>query len=149
MDLLKEFFRDKSGARLLLIAAWVLLIVSQFFEYSNGGNGFMTFEPDFRGSTVYLDLSSKAGTGWELHKHAYVILVVLAFVLLREDIADTKWFSRFGYWAVLLLILAATVPGAPFQCNGAMMGFVALLIALAAALMNHFSRKSDPPPLAN
>jgi len=34
MDLLRELFRDKSAARLLMIAAIVLLFISQFFLLS-------------------------------------------------------------------------------------------------------------------
>lgn len=147
--MLKEFFRDKSAARLLLIAASVLLFVSQFFKYfDDAGNSFMTFGPDFSSTTVHIDVSSRGvATGWQLHPQAYLILVALAFALLRDDIADTKWFGRFGYWMALILVLVATSPGAPFRATGAGMGMVSFLMALAAALMNMFGRKSVPPPL--
>ena len=139
----------KSAARSLLIAASVLLLVSQFFKYfDDAGNSFLDPGSEFRASTVYIDVSSRGiATGWQLHTHAYWILVVLAFALLRDDIADSKWFGRFGYWAALILILVATSPGAPFRATGARMGALALLMALAAALMNQFGRKSIPPPL--
>ena len=147
MGMLKEFFRDKSAARLLMIAAAVLLFVSQFFNYfDDADKSHMSF---YKGeSTVHLDLSGRGiATGWQLHPQAYLILVALAFALLRDDIADTKWFGRLGYWAALILVLVATTPGAPFRANGALMGIVALLMALVAALMNLFGRKSVPPPL--
>ncbi len=146
MDLLKEFFRDKSAARLLMIAAAVLLFISQYFRYfDDHDNSFMTFGPDFSSTTVHIDLNARrAASGWEAHPHAWVILVVLAFALLRDDIADTAWFRRFGYWAAFILVFAAATPGAPFRADGAKMGGVALLMALAAALMHQFRRKSIP-----
>jgi hypothetical protein len=154
--MLKEFFRDKSAARLLMIAAAVLLFVSQFFNYfDDADKSYLTFTnngslvgPLSGKSELHLDLSGKGiATGWQLHSQAYLILVVLAFALLRDDIADTKWFGRLGYWAALILILVATTPGAPFRATGALMGTIAILMALVAALMNLFGQKSVPPPL--
>lgn len=147
--MLKEFLRDKSAAHLLLIAASVLLFVSQFFNYfEDTSSSWLDPGSEYRASTLYLDLSSKGtATGWQLHTHGYVIMVVLAFALLYDDVSGSKWFRRFGYWAALILILYATSPGAPFRAPGAGMGLVACLMALVAALMNMFGRKSLPPPL--
>ncbi len=156
MDMLKEFFRDKSAARLLMIAASALLFVSQFFYYFDDvDKSYLTYThkgsltgPLSGNSELHLDLSGRGiATGWQLHPQAYLILVVLAFALLRDDIANNRWFGRLGYWAAFILIAVATTPGAPFRANGALMGFVALLMALVAALMNLFRRKSVPPPL--
>ena len=146
--MLKEFFSDKSAAQLLLIAAAVLLFISQFFYYfDDASHSYLDPGSETKASTLYLDLSSRGtATGWELHKHAYVILVVLAFALLRDDIAGTPWFGRFGYWAALLLIFVATTPGAPFRAPGAAMGMVSCLMALAAALMNMVRRNGIRNP---
>lgn len=146
MDLLKEFFRYKTPARLLMIIAALLVFVSQYFMYFNDkDNSYMTIGPDFSSSRVYLDLSARpAATGWEAHPHAYVILVVLAFMLLIDDIADNIWFRRFGYWAAFILLFAATTPGVPFRAGGAKLGGIAVLMALAAALIHQFSKKTDP-----
>lgn len=139
--MLKEFLRDKSTARLLAIAALVLLLVSQFFYYFNDANtGFLTFGPDFSSSTLHLGFGT-IGTGWELHPHAYIILLILAFALLRDDIADEPWFDRFGYWVVLILFIAATTPGAPFRATGAKLGGIATLMVLGAAVLNKRARK--------
>ncbi len=139
--MLKEFFRDKSPARLLAIAALGLLLVSQFFYYFNDANtGFLTFGPDFSSSTLYLGFGS-VGTGWDLHPQAYIILLVLAFALLRDDVADAPWFDRFGYWVVLILFIAATTPGAPVRATGAKLGRIATLMVLVAAVLNKRARK--------
>jgi hypothetical protein len=139
--MLKEFFRGKSFARLLAIAALGLLLLSQFFYYFDDGNtGILTFGPDFSSSRLHLWFGS-IGTGWDLHPHAYIILLVLAFALLRDDIADTPLFDRFGYWAMLILFFAATTPGAPFRATGAGLGAIATLMALAAAALNKRDRK--------
>jgi hypothetical protein len=145
--MLKEFFRDKTPARLLMIAATLLLFVSQFFYYHNDTTR-VSFRPhtSARSSDISIDVSSKGiATGWQLHPHAYVILVVLAFALLRDDIAGERWFRRFGYWGCLALIVWATNPGAPFRAPGAIMGAVACVMALAAALLNLVSKQSSAP----
>lgn len=139
MELVQEFFRDKSPARLLMIAAIVLLFVSQFFLYLNDpGSGFI---PNAMNLNEYTDLVrtsfAAVGTGWELHPHAYVILIVLAFAYLRDDIVASPLFSKAGWWVSLILVIAATVPGAYIRnATGGSMGGIAVLIAFAAVLVH-------------
>lgn len=145
MELVKEFIRGKSRARLLMLAALALSFISQFFLYeTKSDNSYMSLGPNFS-STVYLDVTARAAaTGWEMHPYAYIILLVLAFALLRDDVAEMPWFDCFGYWLSAFLLFAASSPGAPFRAKGAAMGFVAFLIALAAAILQQRTRKSNP-----
>lgn len=146
MDLVKEFFRDKSRAQLLMIAALVLLLVSQFFYYlDDPGTGVLSIDADFN-TTGYYTFGAQ-GTGWQLHPHAYVILVVLGFVFLRDDIIDQPWFKKFGWWVALALVFAATIPGAYFRADGGAMGGIAVLMAIGAVALNWLdSRKTAKAP---
>ena len=145
MELVKEFIRGKSRARLLMLAAHALCFISQFFLYESKSDlSYMSLGPNFS-STVYLDLTARdAATGWEMHPYAYIILLVLAFALLRDDVAEMPWFERFGYWLSAFLLFLAATPAAPFRAKGAAMGFIAFLIALAAAILQQRTRKSNP-----
>ena len=119
MELVKEFIRGKSRARLLMLAALGLSIISQFFLYESKSDlSYMSLGPNFS-STVYLDLTARdAATGWEMHPQAYIILLVLAFALLRDDVAEMPWFDRFGYWLSAFLLFLATTPAAPTASRG-------------------------------
>lgn len=139
MELVQEFFRDKSPARLLMIAAIVLLFVSQFFLYLNDpGGGFIPNAMNLEEYTrVVITSFGAVGTGWELHPHAYVILIVLAFAFLRDEVVESPLFSRAGWWVSLILVIACILPGAPLRnAPGAAMGGIAALIALAAVLVH-------------
>src|SRR3569623_2443694 len=88
------------AARRWMIGAIALSGVSQFFLYLNDDsvavlndnvnlsyvNPITVFDP------------GAIGSGWQLHPQAYVLLVVLAFLFLRADFAQSRWFVRFGYW---------------------------------------------------
>ena len=140
--MLKEFLNGKSLPQLVMIAALVLSFASQFFNYfDDGTTGFLSFGPDF-GDTTGIYTFGLYGTGWAFHPQAYVIYVVLAFALLREDIAQHPLFIRFGYWVSFLLIGWAASPGAPMRAEGAAAGRIAVLIALAAALLHQFGKKA-------
>jgi hypothetical protein len=139
MELVQEFFRDKSPARLMMIAAIVLLFVSQFFLYLNDpGGGYIPNAMNLEEYTrVVITSFGAVGTGWELHPHAYVILIVLAFAFLRDDIVESPIFSKAGWWVSLILFVVAILPGAPLRdAPGAAMGGIAALIALAAVLVH-------------
>jgi len=147
MDLIREFFRDKTPARLLMIAAAVLLLVSQFFFYlDDPSTGILSIDADFN-TTGYYIFGAK-GTGWELHPHAYVILVILGFAFLRDDILEIAWFSRFGWWAAVALVIAATAPGAYFRALGGGLGGISVLMALGAAVLHVFETKRAAPAKA-
>lgn len=147
MDLVKEFFRDKTPARLLMIAAIVLLLISQFFYYlDDPSTGFLSIDADFN-TTGYYTFGAQ-GTGWELHPHAYVILVILGFAFLRDDIVDYPLFVRFGWWAAVILVFAATIPGAYLRAFGGGMGGIALLLAIGAALLHLVETKRAEPAKA-
>jgi hypothetical protein len=141
---INEFLRDKSLPRLIMIGALLLNFVSQFFNYyDDGTTGYLTFGPNFGDSTGYYNFGLY-GIGWAFHPQAYVIIVVLAFALLRDDIALHPLFMKFGYWVSFLLIGWAASPGAPMRAEGAAAGWVAVLIALGAALLHQFSKKAAP-----
>ncbi len=151
MGLVQEFFRGKSPARLLMIAAIMLLFVSQFFLYLNDSGG--GFIPNAMNLIEYTDLVrtsfAAVGTGWELHPHAYVILVVLAFAFLRDDIIHAPLFEKAGWWVSLILVFAATLPGAYVRnAIGGSMGGIAVLIAFAAVLV-HLAEKRQQKAAAS
>lgn len=142
--MVKEFFRDKAPARLLMIAAVLLLFASQFFYYlDDPSTGMLSIGSDFS-TTGYYWLGAQ-GTGWELHPQAYVVLVVLGFALLRDDVAEHRLFLRFGYWACVVLVIASTAPGAYFRSLGGGMGGIAVLIAFGAAILHQISNKTLAP----
>ena len=144
MDLVREFFRSKSLAQLVMIAAILLLFVSQFFYYFDDKGtavlGNMT-NLDYYTTLDFISFD-RIGTGWELHPHAYVILVLLAFAFLRDDILDHPLFQRWGWWVSLILVFAAIIPGAPMRATGAGMGGIAFLIAIAAVVLHRRERKA-------
>jgi hypothetical protein len=145
MDLIREFFRDKTRAQLLMIAALVLLLVSQFFYYlDDPGTGYLSIDADF--NTIGYYTFGAQGTGWQLHPHAYVILVALGFAFLRDDIIDLPWFRKFGWWLAVVLVFAATIPGAYFRADGGAMGGIAVLMALGAAILNWAKSKRPAEP---
>lgn len=145
--MLAEFFRDKTPARLLMLAAIVLLFVSQFFLYLNDSGGYITNAMDLEHYTQLVLTGGGVGTGWELHPHAYVILVVLGFAYLRDDIVDAAWFARFGWIATVVLVFAATVPGAYIRnAIGGSMGGIALLLAIIATVMHHMGARTAAKP---
>lgn len=148
MDLVGEFFRDKTPARLLMIAAIVLLFVSQFFLYlDDPSNAFLSIGGDFSSTLYIYDFGAK-GTGWDLHPHAYVILVVLAFAFLSDDIAGHPLFVRFGWWGALALVIAATVPGAYLRAFGGSLGGIAVLMAIGAATLHVLETRRSAPAKA-
>ena len=139
MDLVREFFRDKSPARLMMMAAILLLFISQFFLYLNDrGGGYIPNAMDLEHYTQLVITSYGAvGTGWELHPHAYLFLVILAFGFLVDDIVNSPLFAKVGWWVSLALIVASTVPGAYLRdAVGGSMGGIAVLIALASVILH-------------
>ena len=139
MGFVREFMRDKTPAQLLIIAAIVLLFISQFFLYLNDqGSGYIPNAMDLEQYTQLVITSYGAvGTGWELHPHAYLFLVILAFAFLRDDVVSSPLFSKVGWWVSLVLVIASTWPGAYLRdAIGGSMGGIAVLIALAAVLVH-------------
>ena len=141
MDLVKEFFRDKTPARLLMIAAILLLFVSQFFLYlDDESSAFLSIGADYSSTLYIYDFGAK-GTGWDLHPHAWVILVALGFAFLRDDIADHRLFVRYGWWVAVALVFAATIPGAYLRAFGGSLGGISLLMALGAAILHRLETR--------
>ena len=148
------FFRDKTAPRLLMIAALLLLTISQFFAYfEDPTTGLVALGTGF--GVAGSDRLGLGGTGWQLHPQAYLILAVMGFAFLRDDVAEHPLFLRFGYWICFALIFAAVSPGAPIRAAGAAMGGIALLMGLVAAIWHQllprivdepFRRKSPPEP---
>lgn len=135
MDLVREFFRDKTAAHRLMIVAFLLLGVSQFFPYMDD-QVLAWWRTDGTWIWNYHHNGVPPGTGWELHPHAYAVLVILAFAYLKDDITTSPLFSRWGWWVTVGLFVAAVVPGAPMRTTGAAMGGIAVLLALAAAFLH-------------
>ena len=136
MDLVREFFRDKTPARLLMITAILLLFVSQFFLYlDDDSSAYLSIGADYSSTLYIYDFGAK-GTGWDLHPHAWVILVVLGFAFLRDDIVDHRLFVRYGWWVAVALVFAATIPGAYLRAFGGSLGGISLLMALGAAILH-------------
>lgn len=138
--MINEFLRDKSRDHLVMLAAIVLLFVSQFFDYGDGNSAFMTFDPDFSGSTVWIDFGLN-GIGWEVHPQAWVIIVVLAFAFLRSDVYDHPLIQKFGWWAGFVLVLASNTPSDGIRAFGSSLGLIAMLLALVAAIMHQMARR--------
>ena len=133
MGLGRGFFRHMPAPRILMLAAVLLLTISQFFAYFEDPAA--SFPAIAR--QPHSDAGAWAGlplTGWELHPQAYLILALLGFALWRNEIAEHAIFRRCGYWIALALIFATLSPGAPTQAAGAGMGGIAFLMALVAAI---------------
>lgn len=146
MEFVREFMRSKSPAQLLMIVAIVLLFISQFFLYLNDpGGGYIPNAMNMNEYTQLVITSYGAvGTGWELHPHAYLFLVILGFAFLREDVVGAPWFSAFGWWIALVLVIASTWPGAYLRnAIGGSMGGIAVLIAFAAVMLHRVEAKQQ------
>lgn len=141
--MLAEFFRDKSPARLLLICSLLLHFVSQFFTYADGEAAYLTYATNTDVYTGLVPETGPRGTGWELHPQAYLILMGLAFALLRDDIAEHPLFQRWGYWLTAALFVVAAVPAVPMRTLGGALGAIAILIAIAAAVINWRGRRAS------
>ena len=156
MGVLDDFARDKSGAQLTMLVAIALLFVSQFFLYLNdAATGFLSGTSDFNAATTHTFTSfQEIATGWELHPHAFLILPVLLIAFLNKGVLAHPLFRAWGWWAAVVLVLVATVPGAYFRgATGAAMGGIAVVIALVAAIRNRVegpgeanAPSSRPPP---
>ncbi len=132
----------------LALAAIGISFVSQFFQYeedTRGGYlGYATNE------NVYTQLTltgSAGGTGWEMHPYAWIILAALAIVYSTNTHESPFW-SRWGYWLTAAGILASTVPGRIAGGFGAVLGVIALGVAVWAAFRNRHERQAPPPPPA-
>jgi hypothetical protein len=136
LDLVRGFFRDKTTPHLVMLGAILLNFVSQFFlVFNSPGSGMLTDATNTDYYTgAYWFGGSGVATGWQLHPHAYVILLVLAFVYLRDDIVDGAFFRRWGWWLTALALLACTLPGNYVQQAGGIMGGLSVLIAIIAAV---------------
>ncbi len=130
-----------SPARKLMTVALILLFASQFFTYQNySGHSMMTVGIGFESTTITHWFGQEEGTGWELHPHAYVIIAALVLIYLNE-ISETEFWSRWGWWLTIPLFWAASSPGG-ISAPGAKMGMAAVLLALAAAVANLFERRA-------
>lgn len=134
--MIREFF-NKPRSRLLMIGAILLSFVSQFFYYFD--------DPDHIGvsdsslSEITFLQFGQIATGWQLHPQAYVILVVLAFAFLRDEIVEHPLFKWVGWPIAVVLLGWATSPGAPLRAFGAGTGTIALLIAMVATVMHYWA----------
>jgi len=139
MGIVGDFFRDKPAAQRWMIVAVALCAVSQFFLYVNDGSVAVlndTVNLSYATPLTVFDPGA-VGTGWQLHPQAYVLLVIAAFLFLRDDFARSRWFVRFGYWLGVVLIVVSITPAAPLRdAFGAVLGLVSLLLAIVAAILH-------------
>ena len=149
MASLSDFFRSKPAAQRWMIGAVALSFVSQFFLYVNDGSIAVlndTVDISYVNPITVFDPGS-VGSGWQLHPQAYVLLVVLAFLFLRDDFAESRWFARLGYWLGALGLFCCAVPAAPFRdAPGALLGLVAVVVGIFAAILNGRAVKATKPP---
>jgi hypothetical protein len=81
-------------------------------------------------------------TGWDLHPHAYAILLVLVICFARNDVPEIPLVSRVGWWVAAILLLWACLPTALDVWGfGTLWGFVSVIVALVAAFMHGRDRK--------
>lgn len=153
MTSLGEYFRSRTAAQRWMIAAIALCAVSQFFLYLNDESVaglFGTTDLAHYTQMVVFDYGA-IGTGWQLHPQAYLLLAVLAFLFLRDDFAQSRWFVRYGYWIGTVLIFASITPAAPFRgAFGALLGLISLIAAICAAIVHGRATRAaarQPPPL--
>ncbi|KQT44541.1 hypothetical protein ASG43_14515 [Aureimonas sp. Leaf454] len=133
MGLGRGFRRDKTAPRILMLAAVLLLAISQIFVLVEGpatAYPAMARAPQWEaGMWAGLPLA-----GWELHPKAYLAIALLGCAFWRDEIAEQTQFRRFGYWVALILVFATLSPGAPTQGAGAGLGGIAFLMAMVAAI---------------
>lgn len=143
MSMIGEFFRDKSRAQRLMLAAIVLNALSQFFLYSDGSSTYV-LHTDYYGYQwlVPPDGYGRA-SGWDLHLHAYPILLVLLICFGRNDVPASPLVSRFGWWLAAVLLLWACLPTALDVWGfGTMWGLVSVIAAIVAAIWHGRERKA-------
>ena len=146
MSAWSDFTATRPRSQLLMCGALVLVIISQFFMYSNDQASAML--TDMTNTDYYTGMivfgGGAVGTGWAIHPQAYVLLPVLLFVFLRHDFDHRAWFQRFGYWAGVILMFFTMTPATPLLDNsgGAKLGFIALGLAIVAAWMHGRERKA-------
>jgi hypothetical protein len=139
---LKRVWADASPARRLMTAIIVLLFVSQFLPYHDDtSHSMLLFDSDFN-SELTTWFGQAAGTGWQLHPQAYVIIAGLVLVYLN-DISETTWWSRWGWWVSVVLIFVAVVP-ATTRTIGGVVGLGCVMLAIVAAVLNSRERKTRP-----
>lgn len=117
--------------RIMLIAIG-LLFISQFFAYGEKTN-YHLIDP---GAAFYTEMGSQEveATGWELHPLAGPIILGL-FLLFAMRFDNHPQVRRWRYWAAVVLFIVATSPAAPVRAFGAMLGVVALGLAVWSAIM--------------
>jgi hypothetical protein len=144
--MLDDFARDKTGPQLTMLLAIALLFVSQFFLYLNDQSSGMllnTSRWDLY-TTLLITSFENIGSGWHLHPHAFVIIPLLAFLFMNKSVLADERFQRWGWWAGVALVFAATIPGAYVRnAVGGSMGGIAVLIALVAAIRQRYEAKSE------
>lgn len=132
-------------ARKIMLVAIGVLFVSQFFEYrDNTGWGMLTHTTDTTRYTGYVySFGPSAGTGWQLHPFAPLLILALAAVYL-SGLQQGAWWRRWGYWLSCGLVLVAEMPSAALRTLGGGLGLAALGLAVWAALANMAAQRVMP-----
>jgi hypothetical protein len=140
-----RWWKDRPRPSQVALIAIAVLFVSQFFHYNDSHTwGVLSISANWNTVGHYYSDGAKSGTGWEIHRWAWLMIVILA-VLHGSDISESRHFLRFGYWLSLPLIIIAFTP-ASISTPGGKMGFAALCLMLLAAIWNLRTKKSAPPP---
>lgn len=141
-DRAKGWWAGVERPRKIMLAATALLFVSQFFRYGEKTAYFLT---DATNTSLYTGMASadSPASGWSLHPHALPVILVLA-AAFGAPLARRAGVRGWIYWAGAALVFLAVIPAAPMRGVGAMMGLVAVGLAVWAAL----AARKAPAPLA-
>ena len=131
-----------NNPRKVMLAALAVLFVSQFMTYSTSNvYGYVTPTDGWRGThAVWHYENNPEGTGWEIHRHAMLIIPLLAYVYLSSFWKKDFW-RRWGYLISLVLIFACLTPG-EWTEYGFKLGLAAFGLAIWATVLNRRDRKS-------
>lgn len=140
---MQQFLASLSLARKLMLAAIVLMAVSQFLPYSTAYR-----DAIMSGTSMPFAVNEGVdGTGWEVHGHALPMLLLLLGYFL-SPLADDKGFGRFGWWVSVVALFITMMPGSPTP--GVWVGLAAVGLAIVAAILNGRDVKraagGTPPP---
>ncbi|MDB5430564.1 MAG: hypothetical protein JWP35_1680 [Caulobacter sp.] len=132
-SLTPAFDRDRKT----MMAAIILLFVSQFLPYRHAsGGGYLTREMDTDHYTGHVFFNGhSAATGWQAHPYAIVLIGALAAIYLTK-FHTRPWWVKWGYWASCVIIFPC-ISGEVIATPGGLMGLVAFGLAVLTAFNHH------------
>jgi hypothetical protein len=121
----------------VMVLALIVMAASQFFFYSTQPSPF-----SFGVSADPFGAAAAGGTGWQLHPQAYILLPLLAFALLQEELRVSRMFQRWGWWGSAIVLALCAFPGEWLSQPGAALGAAAVGVAIIATLLHYFGPRS-------